>query len=680
MASSARAIMDIEMQDSMPPRPDCNRMPLRIGFLMDHPSPHMAALLEAIAARTDCTLEVLYCAKDSPGRKWESPAGSVPHSFEGGISGPLGIRFNPRMLRTMHRLRADVWVINTVYGSITTWMAAWWLKQQCIPWAFMNEPVRPRFGLHSRLKEIPLKFVLDGTDGILATGKAAAAMYQQRLQRNCPIESIPYYIDLSDFALLPNPADPCDGRDLEFVTSCQMIRRKGVDCLLEACRALPESGWHLTLVGEGPLKSKLEKDFTSYRLRGRVSFAGSIPYSKRAGAFAGKHIFVLPSRWDGWGMVLPEALASGLPVISTDRVMSAHEFVRNGENGFIVPAEDVDALADRMLWFLKNTSSYSRLSAAARESLKNYTADFGAEILIRYLRELRADVIQKQQQDKRMCLESEETTWKRLTIPQKPVERALQNMRRLGKSAVIRGRTALNRPQKPRGHSILAYHLVLKEDRRQFEEHIRFFNDFFRICLPQDLIRAAASGKRDSFGLAITFDDGFRILMQHCLEILEKYGIKAGFYVPAAFVSSSGRDGTATEFSNRSFYYNYPLEPMRPEDLQKLAVLGHEIGSHGFFHTSIHAMMPESAQRELALSRSMVTEWTGTAPGGFSYPYGESSNSMGNPIEWLRRAGFTYGLTMSRGCVEASSHPYILPRHHAEGSWPVRHLRYFLMD
>jgi len=253
-------------------------------------------------------------------------------------------------------------------------------------------------------------------------------------------------------------------------------------------------------------------------------------------------------------------------------------------------------------------------------------------------------------------------------------------MRRLGKDAIIRGNLLMRRHIKAKGHLILAYHLILKEDRDQFEDHIRFFSDHFRLSSLRDLLRAAAFPNQDEFGLALTFDDGFRLLMRDCLEILEKHGIKAGFFVPAAFVNSGSQDGKAAEFSTRSFYYPVPLEPMHPEDLRKLAALGHEVGSHGLFHTSIHAMMPESAQKELMVSRSMICEWTGVAPNSFSYPYGESLSSLGSPAAWLRQAGFTYGLTTVRGSVDQATNPYALPRHHVEGNWSIRALRYFLLD
>jgi peptidoglycan/xylan/chitin deacetylase (PgdA/CDA1 family) len=376
--------------------------------------------------------------------------------------------------------------------------------------------------------------------------------------------------------------------------------------------------------------------------------------------------------------VIPEALASGLPAISADPVTSAHEYISNGENGFIVPARDSDSLADKMLWFLNNTSSYAVMSRAARKSIENYRADLGAERLVSYLRNLYIDTCPKTT-DTNASIHPDKATWQFLTSPQRHVEKARLRIRSVAKNAIIRGSVAVRRPRKAKGHLIVAYHLVLKEDRRNFEEHLNFFKDHFRICSPADILQAAAFETSDDFRLAITFDDGFRILMHDCLEVLEKSGVKAGFYIPAAFINSASRNEASAEFCRRSFYYSHPLEPMAPEDLKKLASSGHEIGSHGLFHTNVQAMLSQHAEREFLASRSMISGWTGIAPKGFAYPYGGFSNSEGNPADWLMKTGFTYGLTLSRGIVDRSSNPFLLPRHHLEGNWQIRDLQYFLL-
>jgi len=121
-------------------------LPLRVGFLMDHPSPHMVALLDALAERNDCAFEVIYCDRKSPGRGWGEPAGRLAHQFVPGLTLPGDLRVNPGIFRFLGRTKADIWVINTCYTSPTTLMAVEWLHQKGIPWIYMNEPPRPRQG------------------------------------------------------------------------------------------------------------------------------------------------------------------------------------------------------------------------------------------------------------------------------------------------------------------------------------------------------------------------------------------------------------------------------------------------------------------------------------------------------------------------------------------------------
>jgi glycosyltransferase involved in cell wall biosynthesis/peptidoglycan/xylan/chitin deacetylase (PgdA/CDA1 family) len=646
---------------------------------MDHPSPHMVSLLEAVAEHGGCTIEVLYCDRSAPGRSWGAPVGNVPHEFVGGFAGPMGLQFNPGVLRAMNRLQIDIWVINTIYSSPTTLMAAWWLHFSQKPWVYMNEPVRPRTGIQAFLKRFPLRFVLDRACGIITTGQAAVDRYRRCMPKDMPFESVPYFIDTSDFLNLPVPDAPSKDRDFQFVTVSRLIEGKGLDCLLHACKKLPDAGWHLTLIGEGPLRSRLERKAKEYGLLDRVRIVGPVPYSRRVSAFAEQHVFIFPSLWDGWGMVVPEALASGLPVVSTDQVTSAHEFITNGRYGFTIPAGDPDALADKMRWFMQNRSFYSGMSREARESTRHYRPELGAETLVGFLQRLRNKSAQ-QQDLVTPGPKREEISWNYLTTSRNSFVRAKLRLRSAAKKAVIRSRVFACRPQKAKGHSIIGYHLVLKEDRQNFEDQLKFYRDHFRISSLRDLLQAAARNDSGDFRLAITFDDGFALLMQDCLDVLEKYGIKVAFYIPTAFIGAPSRDRSTATFSTRSFYYRYPLEPMKPDDLKKLSALGHEVGCHGLYHLNIHSMMPETVSRNLSISRSMISEWTGLEPNGYAYPYGRTSNVQGNPAEWLQEAGFTYALTLSRGTVDSSTDMFALPRHHAEGNWSIPELQYFLLS
>jgi glycosyltransferase involved in cell wall biosynthesis len=125
---------------------------------------------------------------------------------------------------------------------------------------------------------------------------------------------------------------------------CRLIEQKGVsDGLRAFARASQQhSNAHLLIAGEGPLRTALESEASGLGIKNRVHFLGwrgDIP-----ALMAALDIFLMPSLWEGFGLVLLEAMAQALPVIAT-RVSAIPEIVINDETGLLVPARDVEALA-----------------------------------------------------------------------------------------------------------------------------------------------------------------------------------------------------------------------------------------------------------------------------------------------------------------------------------------------
>jgi glycosyltransferase involved in cell wall biosynthesis len=102
-----------------------------------------------------------------------------------------------------------------------------------------------------------------------------------------------------------------------FVAAGQLIRRKGIDLLLEACGRLPAAGWSLDIYGEGPERNRLGAQADRLGLAARARFHGVAPQDAVSAALAAADCAVMPSRFDGWGMVASEALGAGTPVICT---------------------------------------------------------------------------------------------------------------------------------------------------------------------------------------------------------------------------------------------------------------------------------------------------------------------------------------------------------------------------
>ncbi len=99
----------------------------------------------------------------------------------------------------------------------------------------------------------------------------------------------------------------------------QLIERKGVDILLRALGTLADLNWALTVIGGGDQKDALTALAEELRLEGRVTFLPSLENEAAMQQMAQSDVFVLPSRHDGWGVVVNEALLRGVPVICSDR-------------------------------------------------------------------------------------------------------------------------------------------------------------------------------------------------------------------------------------------------------------------------------------------------------------------------------------------------------------------------
>src|SRR5262249_52914577 len=136
---------------------------------------------------------------------------------------------------------------------------------------------------------------------------------------------------------------------MTFFFCGQMIRRKGVDLLLQAFERLIAKGLdvRLLLVGlEADLPNFLK--MVSSAARARINYEGFQPPERLPEYFNRGDVFVLPSRHDGWGVVINQALAAGLPIITSDAVGAGLDLVDDGINGMRVVAGNLDCLYDAM--------------------------------------------------------------------------------------------------------------------------------------------------------------------------------------------------------------------------------------------------------------------------------------------------------------------------------------------
>jgi glycosyltransferase involved in cell wall biosynthesis len=186
-------------------------------------------------------------------------------------------------------------------------------------------------------------------------------------------------------AVIPNPIDFAEleqeGPGLEFpwphavVAMGRLAPEKGFDLLIEAFASLAErfADWGLAILGEGGLRGELESLASRAGLADRVLLPGAI--SSPGNTLKKAELFVLSSRWEALPMALVEAMACGLPVVATECLAGAAELVRPGQNGVLVPTQNVPALAAAMAELMQEPAKRRVLGQNAAASVRQFDLD-----------------------------------------------------------------------------------------------------------------------------------------------------------------------------------------------------------------------------------------------------------------------------------------------------------------
>lgn len=158
------------------------------------------------------------------------------------------------------------------------------------------------------------------------------------------------------------------GKHLLFIGRLAGV--KGAPIMLDAVAALRarHPGVHLTFVGDGPERPELEAKTADLGLEDVVTFAGYRSQGEVAEYLAATNIFVLPSFAEGLPVVLMEALASRVPVVTT-RIAGVAELVEDDVNGYLIPPGDVDSLIWRLDQLLEDSGTRARMGDAGRQAV-----------------------------------------------------------------------------------------------------------------------------------------------------------------------------------------------------------------------------------------------------------------------------------------------------------------------
>ncbi|MGD9130305.1 MAG: glycosyltransferase [Candidatus Bathyarchaeota archaeon] len=205
------------------------------------------------------------------------------------------------------------------------------------------------------------------------------------------LENIAKMLGAKNTIAIPPPIDFPDfdekvfREDWEVISVAALEQVKALPYLIRAMKRLNDN--KLAIIGDGPERENLEALSLNLGLNSRVFFLGQVDHSMVWDFLQRAKVFVLPSVSEGTPRAIIEAMACGLPIVAT-KVGGVPEVITNDVNGFLVPPQDEDALAEAIENLLKDANLRKRISNENREKAKKYDMRIIGQRMYDYLRSI----------------------------------------------------------------------------------------------------------------------------------------------------------------------------------------------------------------------------------------------------------------------------------------------------
>lgn len=340
--------------------------------LTDFPSPYQVEYMNALSARqSEHSIVVVYRRRLDPSRTWEMPSLLHDHCF---LDQPRGLS------QAADFLRAGTLAVFSWYRDSRLRRLMAERDAAAKPWCFWGE--RPGFSLPRPLGYLYRRWRLhtlhNSRAPVWGIGAWAVEAYRNELGTSRLYFDVPYCSDLARFSKASLECMP-GAAPRTILYSGSLIPRKGVRLLanafLEIASEFPDT--RLEFLGDGPLRPVLAKLLE--RVLPRVSFHGFKPWSSLPEYYARASILCAPSLHDGWCLAVPEALASGMLVVGTDRTGAALDLLRPGSNGWIAKAGSLPSLVLALRAALRASSSTTLRRQRATAFVSEHSLERGVQ-------------------------------------------------------------------------------------------------------------------------------------------------------------------------------------------------------------------------------------------------------------------------------------------------------------
>jgi glycosyltransferase involved in cell wall biosynthesis len=353
---------------------------LNIVIWMNLPSFHQEGLFKFINNSQRVNLEVIYAQDLTEDRKsigWKRDFNSYSYKILKKFF-PLALL---EIIFIIWKTRKQIHIVNGIWAEpsfIFALIIIKLLKIKYIIYAEAQDPFLRRNPLKKSFQSFFGSWIVKSSFGFLAVSHLAEDFFQKLGANKNDIYPFGYFQQALKITTIFQKTEK-----INFVFIGQLVPRKGVDLLLNSIEPLfaEYPNLCLNIVGQGEEQETLNKLVKDRNLIKYIHFLGVMDSSKICSYIKTQDLLILPSRWDGWGMVVNEAMSVGVPVIASDKCGSS-DVIKNGKNGYIFKSEDQKDLFNSLNEFLKRRSDWENFKAEAQKTGENLSAEIVTPYLI----------------------------------------------------------------------------------------------------------------------------------------------------------------------------------------------------------------------------------------------------------------------------------------------------------
>jgi glycosyltransferase involved in cell wall biosynthesis len=387
-------------------RPQSDGKVPRLAILATHPIQYHAPWYRGLAADGRLQVKVFFCHQATPEQQasagfgvafdWDVP---ILHGYEyeflkNVAKTPQTSSFNgldvPGIEDALRDGAFDAVLVNG-WNYKAAWQTIWAAKRLGLPVLTRGDSHlhTPRSGLKNLIKEFTYPLMLRAFDGFLDVGQWSRDYYLHYGARQDRIFHVPHVIDEGNFSVGVESGQtqrdalrkewnlPSDA--IVFLFAGKFIALKRPMSFLHSLNAAfrEEAAVAGLMVGDGRLRRECET--YAAQVGAPTVFTGFLNQSKLMTAFLAADVLVLPSEHETWGIVVNEAMWSGLPCIVSDQVGCAPDLVAGRGTGEVFPLHDEAALAAAMVHFTRDTEMRLACGARARALIQDYSISSAVE-------------------------------------------------------------------------------------------------------------------------------------------------------------------------------------------------------------------------------------------------------------------------------------------------------------